>query len=217
MPNLRARWKTFSVYTRRTITPGPVVCIDEKSKELHQQIKDPLPLKAGKGIREDYQYKRAGVANIFLAFEPKAGIRYAEVSEKKRGREFSNFLKLLVDKYYPHAQKIRLILDNYATHQRKILYEYFPAAEARRLLDKLEFNYTPVHASWLNAVEAELSVLSRQCLNQRIASLPVLKSVLKNWQWCRNREESFLNWQFKVEDARETLHDTYPELASKRD
>ena len=126
--------------------------IDEKSKELHQQIKDPLPLEAGKGICEDYQYKRAGVENIFLAFEPKAGIRYAKVSDKKSGREFSDFLKLLVDKYYPHAQKIRLILDNYATHQRKILYEYFPATEARRLLDKLVFNYTP-HASWLNAVE----------------------------------------------------------------
>ena len=192
---------------------SPLISLDEKSFQLLENIKEPLPFKTIERI--DYQYKRNGVCNIFMAFEPLRGHRVVEVTAKKTKREFASFLKRLIEEWYPEAESLRIIMDNYATHHPKVLYEFYPAPLAHKLSKKLRIYYTPVHASWLNAVECELSVLERQCLNCRIATLSQAQAHIQDWTSKKNEENTRLNWQFTVEDARIKLKSLYPEYISK--
>jgi hypothetical protein len=189
----------------------PVVCFDEVSKELHGQVDPPLPARPGDVAREDYEYTRAGTANVFLAVEPLAGRRHLAVTERRARADFAGQMKRLCDELYPEADVIRVVLDNLNTHGPASLYSAFAPEEARRLTKRLEFHHTPKHASWLNMAEMELSVLSRQCLARRLSEKDRLASEVKAWEEERNRIGVRLEWSFRVADARRKLAHLYPQ------
>lgn len=190
----------------------PVVCMDESPRQLIKQTRLPIARKAGQDAREDYEYERKGVANIFMANEPLKGKRYVEVLISKTKKDWAGFIKEIADKHYPKAKKIRLVMDNLNTHKPSALYETFPPAEAKRIWDRFEFIYTPKHGSWLNMAEIELNVLMGQCLNRRIDSITKIKQEVKAWQQNRNNKKSVINWQFKTDDARVKLKRLYPTI-----
>lgn len=176
------------------------------------EVRVPIPAKPGQPERYDYEYKRNGVANLFAFFEPLAGERFLEVTERRTKVDFAHQMKTLVDDYRPEADCIRLVIDNLNTHNPAALYEAFEPQEANRILKKLEFHYTPKHASWLNQVEIEFSVLSRQCLNRRIATQEELAEQIKAWQYERNEQKATVNWRFSSKDARIRLEHLYPKI-----
>ncbi len=188
----------------------PVVGFDETSKQLIAERRVPLPAQAGRPQRYDYEYSRQGVRNLFLFCEPKRGHRHVEVSEQRTMLDFAHQMKWLVEEGYPEAEVIRVVLDNLNTHKPASLYETFNPAEARRILKKLEFHYTPKHGSWLNIAEIELSVLSRQCLDRRIGDEETLKREIKQLEDERNAAKAKIEWRFTTEDARQKLHRLYP-------
>ncbi len=188
----------------------PVVGFDETSKQLIAERRVPLPAQAGRPERYDYEYSRQGVRNLFLFCEPKRGHRHVEVSGQRTMQDFAHQMKWLVDEGYPEAEVIRVVLDNLNTHKPASLYETFNPAEARRILKKLEFHYTPKHGSWLNIAEIELSVLSRQCLDRRIGDEETLKREIKQLEDERNAAKAKIEWRFTTEDARQKLHRLYP-------
>jgi hypothetical protein len=153
-----------------------------------------------------------GVANIFMANEPLAGKRYVKVTERKTKTDWAAFIKEIADKHYPLAQKIRLVMDNPATHKPAALYEAFPPEEAKRIWDRFEFIYTPKHGSWLNMAEIELNVLMGQCLNRRIDNIETIKQEVNAWQQDRNNKEATINWQFTNDKARIKLKKLYPTI-----
>ena len=188
----------------------PVVCMDELSKELHGQVTDPIPAQPGQPAKEDYEYKRNGTANLFVLLCPLLGWRHLEVTARRGYHEFAHVMKALVDVYFPAAAVIRVVLDNLNTHVLGALYETFPPAEARRIATRLEFHYTPKHGSWLNMAEMEFSVLSRQCLNGRLATVEELTAEVEAWEQQRNDTKTKIDWSFRVADARKKLHWIYP-------
>ena len=188
----------------------PQVCMDELSKQLVGETRVPVPAAPGQLARIDYEYVRCGVANLFLFFEPLAGWRHLEVTARRTKRDWAAAIRDLVDVHYPHATKIRLVLDNLNTHVGGALYETFPPAEARRLLDRLEIHYTPKHGSWLNMAESELSILSRQCLDRRIADPALLQQEVAAWEARRNSAQATMDWRFTTDDARIKLAHLYP-------
>lgn len=188
----------------------PLVCFDESNKQLISELKTPLPIKPGLVARYDYQYERQGVCNLFMFFEPLSAWRHVEVTDQRTKIDFAHCMKYLVDVRYPDALKIRLVMDNLNTHQPSSLYDAFPPQEARRLLDHLEFHYTPIHASWLNMAEIELSILSRQCLDRRIPDKQTITSEISAWEAIRNQSHSTINWRFTTADARIKLRKLYP-------
>lgn len=190
----------------------PVVCMDESPKQLIKQTRLPLQAKPGRDAREDYEYARCGVANIFMANEPLAGKRFVEVTERKTKKDWAKFIKQIADDYYPEAQKIRLVMDNLATHKPSALYETFEPSEAKRVWDKFEFIYTPKHGSWLNMAEIELNVLMGQCLNRRIDNMETIKTEVKAWQTDRNNMKANINWQFDSGESRIKLKRLYPTI-----
>lgn len=190
----------------------PVVCLDERPCPLIAEVRTPIPAAPGQPERFDFEYQRNGVVNLFACFEPLAGQRHLEVTQRRTKIDFAHQLKTLVDVYYPDADCIRLVVDNLNTHHPATLYEAFQAAEANRILKKLEFHYTPKHASWLNQVEIEFSVLSRQCLNRRIATAAELAAEVKVWQDDRNTQKATVNWRFSSADARIRLEHLYPDI-----
>jgi hypothetical protein len=192
----------------------PKVCFDETSKQLIEQKRQPLPGKPGQAQRYDYEYKRNGTRNLFIFCEPQAGWRHIEVTGQRAKREFAHQMKWLVDERYPQAEVIRVVMDNLNTHKWASLYEAFEAAEARRILRKLDFHYTPKHASWLNMAEIELSVLMRQCLDQRIPDEESLKREIKAYEDRRNQALASIDWQFTCKDARVRLHRLYPSIST---
>jgi hypothetical protein len=192
----------------------PVVCLDESSKQLVSETRQPLPLEAGQPERYDHEYERQGVCNLFMFFEPLAGWRHVEVTDHRTQVDYAHQMKYLADERYLNAKKIRLTQDNLNTHVKSSLYKVFPPAEARRILDKFEFHYTPKHGSWLNIAEIELSVLSRQCLDRRIPDKETLKSEVAAWENRRNALACKCNWQFTTEDARIKLTRLYPVIDS---
>jgi len=192
----------------------PVVCFDESSKQLVSETKKPLPPESGQPERYDYEYKREGVCNLFMCFEPLAGWRHVEVTNHRTQVDYAHRLKYLADNRYSNALKIKLVHDNLNTHVKASLYKAFEPAEARRILDKFEFHYTPKHGSWLNIAEIELSVLSRQCLDRRIPNKELLKSEVSAWEEQRNTLFCKCNWQFTTEDARVKLKRLYPLINS---
>lgn len=202
----------LEVYRRPYNVRRPVVCLDETSKQLVGETRTPVAAKPGQPAREDYEYKRNGTANLFMLFEPLAGWRHVEVTERRTKIDFALVVKKLVDELDPDAEKIVLVMDNLNTHKIASLYEAFAPAEARRLADKLELHFTPKHGSWLNMAETELATLGKQCLSRRIPTKTKLKTEVSAWQATRNESEATVDWQFKTEDARIKLKKLYPSI-----
>ena len=188
----------------------PVVCFDETSTQLLADTRPPIPAQPGRPRREDYEYRRAGTRNIFLTCEPLAGWRHVAITERRTMVDFAHQMRWLVDVAYPHATVVRVVLDNLNTHRMASLYETFPAPEARRIVKRLEFHYTPKHASWLNMAEIEFSVLTRACLQGRNPDEPALQRAMKAYEAERNAAAATINWRFTTQDARIKLHRLYP-------
>ena len=188
----------------------PKVNLDEKTKQLVEDIRPTQPMKPGYPQRYDYEYKRNGTRNLFIFFEPQRGWRHVEVTERRTAKDFAHQMKWLVDEAYPEAEVVRVVLDNLNTHKIASLYEAFLPAEARRIARKLEFHYTPKHGSWLNMAEIELSVFGRQCLDRRIPDEQTLKRVIAALEDERNSIQATVHWQFTSHDARIKLKNIYP-------
>jgi DDE superfamily endonuclease len=200
----------LDLYARPFDPREPVVCFDESPKQLVAETRAPLPMEPGKPERFDYEYERRGTANLFLTVEPLAGRRYIDVTDQRTKHDFAQQMRTLAERRYPDARRIHVVLDNLNTHTPAALYEAFPPAEARRILRKLEFHYTPVHGSWLNMAEIEFSLLTRQCLTRRIPDRHMLAAEVAAWQTVRNEQRSTISWSFTVDDARVKLHRLYP-------
>ena len=194
----------------------PVVCFDETSTQLLADTRPSLPAQPGRPVRQDYEYRREGTRNLFLACEPLAGWRQVAVTERRTMQDFAHQMRWLVDEAYPQACVVRLVLDNLNTHRTASLYETFPAEEARRIAKRLEFHYTPKHGSWLNMAEIEFSVLSRCSLKQRVPDEPALRREVQAPVTERNVARTTINWRFNTHDARGKLHRLYP-FNSKHD
>ncbi len=191
----------------------PLICFDERPCQLLADLREPLPAAPGFPERHDNEYERRGMAHLFVAFEPLTGWRGVEVRERRRGREFAHFVRHLAEEIYPEAEKIRLVVDNLNIHSAASFYEVFEAEQARRLSRRIEFCYTPVHGSWLNMAEIEISVLVRQCLGKR--RVPDAKTLGREARaWCeqRNRQRASVDWRFTTADARTKLHRLYPSI-----
>jgi transposase len=207
-------WRTEDVldlYEEPHDSNKPLICFDELPYQLVAETRVPLPAKPGQPARHDYEYERKGTTNLFAFFEPKGGFRRVEVSERRTAKDFALAMKRLVDELYPQAETIRLVLDDLNTHTPAALYGAFEPAEARRIARKLEFHYTPKHASWLNQVEIELSVLHKQCLGgRRIPDEEMLGREVGAWERERNQRGATVEWRFTASDAREKLARLYP-------
>jgi transposase len=189
----------------------PTVCFDEMPYQMVAEKRVPIPARAGCPQRYDYEYERRGVCNLFMFFEPKASWRHIDIRERRTAHDFAEEMKELVDEHYPNAEKIRVVLDNLNTHTGAALYEAFEPAEARRILRRLEFHYTPKHASWLNQIEIEFSVLSRECIGgRRIPDEGMLQREAAAWEKERNEKGATVDWRFSVEAARTKLERLYP-------
>ena len=188
----------------------PVVCFDETSTQLLADVRGPLPPQPGRPRRQDYEYRRAGTRNLFLACEPLAGWRHIAITERRTMQDFAYQMQWLADEAYPDAPVIRVVLDNLNIHRMASLYETFPAAEARRIVKRLEFHHTPKHASWLNMAEIEFSVLTRDCLRRRHGDEVALAGAINAYQIRRNVAMATINWGFSTQDARSKLHRLYP-------
>ena len=200
----------IEVYHRPHDPNRPVVCVDEAGKQLIGEVRPPLPVRVGSPAKEDGEYVRNGTANLFLAFEPLAGRRVVEATDRRTAVDFARFLKRLLDEAYPTAARVVRVTDNLNTHCMGSLYEAFTPAEARRLAARIEWHYTPKHGSWLNMAEIELSVLARQCLDRRIPDAETLKREVGSWERRRNTAAVKADWQFATADARVKLKKLYP-------
>ena len=172
----------------------------------------PIPAKPGQPARHDYEYERNGTANLFMLFAPLEGWRYVAVTDRHTAPDYAQVLKELADRHFSSASKIVLVQDNLSTHKPASLYQAFPPAEARRLIERFEWHYTPKHGSWLDMAEAELSVLSTQCLDRRLPDKPALIEQVAAWQASRNKHNTKADWQFTTADARVKLKRLYPVL-----
>lgn len=200
----------LTLYAEPYDAKRPKVCFDETSRQLLSDTRTPLPVRAGTPARSDYEYQREGTRNLFLFCEPQAGWRHVEVTAHRTKLDFAHQMKWLVDEHYPAAEVVRVVLDNLNTHGAGSLYEAFAPEEARRLVKKLEFHYTPKHGSWLNMAEIELSILQRQCLKRRIGDEATLKREVAAWERQRNGTQETIDWRFSVTEAREKLKRLYP-------
>jgi hypothetical protein len=202
----------LDVYHRPYDANYPVVCMDESSRQLIGDVRPPIAVAPGRPALQDDEYVRNGVAEIFLEVEPLGGKRHVEITERRTRVDWAKFVKDMVDKRYPDAQKIVLVMDNLNTHSIASLYEAFPPPEARRLAERLEIHYTPKHGSWLNIAEIELSVLKGQCLGGRIAEMERMRKEVVAWETDRNNRHSKVKWQFTAADARIKSQRLYPKL-----
>jgi DDE superfamily endonuclease len=202
----------LEVYQRPHDPDSPVVCVDETSKQLIAETRVPIAAKPGHPARHDYEYERNGTANLFMMFAPLEGWRHVKCTDRHTAVDYAHVLKDLSDTRFPNAKKIVLVQDNLNTHKPASLYEAFPAAEARRLVERFEWHYTPKHGSWLDLAESELSVLSGQCLDRRIPDKQTLIDEVAAWQDCRNKKHVKADWQFTTADARVKLKRLYPAL-----
>ena len=202
----------LEVYHRPHDPEYPVVCLDETSKQLISETRVPIEAKPGQPARHDYEYERNGTANLFMMFAPLEGWRHVEVTDRHTAVDFAQVLRDLSDTHFPTAKKIVLMEDNLNTHKPASLYEAFPAAEARRLVERFEWHYTPKHGSWLNMAESELSVLSGQCLDRRIPDKQTLIEEVAAWEAARNKKHVEADWQFTTADARVKLKRLYPAM-----
>lgn len=187
-----------------------MVCFDERPYQLIGETCLPLPAAPGHALRYDFEYRRKGTCNLFTVLQPLAAWRHVVVTERRTHLDFAQRMKELVDVHFPAAEKIRVVVDNLNIHTPAAFYQAFDPTEARRLVCRLEFHYTPKHGSWLNMVEAEIAVLSRQCLDRRIAEMAILCSEIAAWEQERNAKKATVKWQFKTTDARTKLKGLYP-------
>lgn len=200
----------LEVYHRPYDPKRPQICIDETSKQLLSHTREPIKMRPGKPVREDDEYERNGTANIFLCVEPLTGDVVAKATKRRTKVDFAYFIQELCDGPYKDAEKLVLVMDNLNTHTPASFYEAFPPDQARRLTQKLEIHYTPKHGSWLDMAEIELSILSRQCLKQRIESFEKLTLILSDWVKRYNSEDHTIEWQFNIDQARTKLQRLYP-------
>ena len=200
----------LAVYERPPDPARPVVCLDETSRQLLADARPPSPPAPGRVARHDPEYVRGGVANLFLVTEPLRGWRAVLVGERRTRLDFARCVKELVDVHYAGAEKVVLVMDQLNTHSPASLYAAFPAAEAKRLADKLEIHHTPKHGSWLNMAELELAVLQRQCLARRLGGREELERAVTAWAERRSAAVSAIDWQFTTADARTKLRRLYP-------
>jgi hypothetical protein len=202
----------LEVYTRPYDPSRPQVCMDETSKQMLRDTRAALPMAPGRSRREDYEYERGGVANVFMFMEPLAGRRWVDITEHRTKVDWAHQIEELVDERYPQAERIVLVMDNLNTHSPASLYEAFDPEKARRLSEKLEIHHTPKHGSWLNMAEIELSVLSRQCLQRRVPDFETLEAEAAAWQERRDGAGVKIDWRFGTDDARIKLKRLYPSL-----
>ena len=200
----------LEVYRRPLDPRRPLVCIDELPQQLISEVRTPQAMQPGRAARYDYEYQREGVCNIFMVFAPLLGWRWTQVTARRTYQDWAYLIRDLVDVKFPKADRLVLVLDNLNIHVGGALYETFPPAEAKRLLDKLELHYTPKHGSWLNMAEIELSILSRQCLARRLGTETVLKHEVDAWETARNASATIADWRFTTADARIKLKRLYP-------
>jgi uncharacterized small protein (DUF1192 family) len=202
----------LEVYQRPYDPKRPLVCVDETSKQLIAETRLPIAAKPGQPARHDYEYRRNGTANLFMMFAPLEGWRRVKVTDRHTALDYAQVLKELSDSHFPGAEKIVLVQDNLNTHKPASLYEAFPPADARRLVERFEWHYTPKHGSWLDMAESELGVLSSQCLDRRIPDQRVLKQEVEAWEADRNKKHTKADWQFNTANARVKLKRLYPAL-----
>jgi len=200
----------LDVYTRPHDPECPQVCLDETSKQLIAETRIPIPMKPDQPARHDYEYERNGTANLFMMFAPLEGWRNVKVTDRHTAVDYAHALKDLSDTHFPNAKKIILVQDNLNTHKPASLYEAFPALEARRLVERFEWHYTPKHGSWLDMAESELGVVTSQCLNRRIPDKQTLIKEIAAWQKDRNKRHAKANWRFTTAAARVKLKRLYP-------
>jgi hypothetical protein len=199
----------LALYARAYDPQEPVVCLDEKSKQLLQQTRAPLPMQGGVVAREDYEYRRAGTRNIFLAVEPKGQRREAVVTRRRAKPDFVGFVQQLVDGVYGGARQVHLVLDNLNTHFRGSFEQVLGVAAAEQVLRRVQFHYTPKHASWLNMAEIEIGIMERQCTGRRMGTEPVLVAEVAAWQQRRNQAGAGIEWKFTRQDADRKLAKHY--------
>jgi len=202
----------LAVYTRPHDPQRPVVCFDEKSKQLVGEVCKPIAGRPGEVERCDYEYVRNGTANLFMMVEPLGGWRHVNVTTRRTKLDFAMQMKELADVHYPEVERITLVMDNLNTHRMSCLYEAFAPTEARRLIEKIEVVHTPKHGSWLNMAECELSVLEKQALGERVADEAILREGIAVWNADRNNRSKGIDWQFKTGDARIKLRRLYPQI-----
>jgi DDE superfamily endonuclease len=202
----------LEVYHRPHDPAQPLVCLDETSKQLVAETRQPLPMRPGDAARFDYEYKRNGVANLFMMFAPLEGWRHVKVTQSRTAIDYAHLLRDLSDIHFAKAHKIVLMQDNLNTHVPASLYEAFEPAAARRLVERFEWHYTPKHGSWLNLAESELAVLSGQCLDRRIGDAAMLAREVAAWRAHRNAAHAKANWRFTTDNARIKLKTLYPSL-----
>jgi hypothetical protein len=200
----------LDLYAQPEDPKRPVVCFDELHYQMVGEVRQPLPARPGQPERFDYEYKREGVANLFMVLEPSRGQRHVEVTERRTKEDFAHQMKALVDERFPEAEVVRIVADNLNTHGPGSLYEAYPAPEARRIARKLEFHYTPKHGSWLNAAEVELAVLAGQCLDRRLGDIESVRREVSAWEGERNDAGVKVHWRFSTPDARTKLASIYP-------
>jgi len=200
----------LDVYHRPYDEKRPLIALDESSKQLIGETKQPLPAEPGQPERFDYEYVRNGTANLFMISEPLLGWRAVKVTERRTAKDFAEVVRWLAEEVHPEAEKLVLVMDNLNTHKLASLYEAFPPEQARRIAERLEIHHTPKHGSWLNVAEIELSVLSRQCLNRRIESIDKLQRQVAAWEETRNEKQVEVQWRFTTADARIKLRRLYP-------
>jgi hypothetical protein len=202
----------LDVYTRPYDPERPQVCMDETTKQLVSDIYEPIPAQPSQVERIDYEYKREGVADLFMFFEPLAGKRFVNVTDHRTRKDWAEAMRNLSDVIYPQAEKIVIVMDNLNTHSPTSFYETFEPEEARRLINRFEFHFSPKHGSWLNMAEIELGILIRQCLSRRIPDKSTLVSDVVAWQKNRNSKTVSVDWRFTTADARIKLKYLYPEI-----
>lgn len=211
-PEYRKRmYDILDLYEEKYDPLKPVIGIDEKPKQLIEDSRTPIPLKKGKYAKRDYEYIRRGKVNIFMGIEPKGGKRYTEVTWQRTKKDFALYVKYLVNVEYPGVEFLRLVVDNLNTHNESSFYETFEPGEAKRILKRIEFHYTPAHASWLNVAEIEIGIMDRECTNRRIKDKEMLTREVKAWEKRRNRQRRKINWAFTKEKADKKLGKYYTE------
>jgi len=202
----------LGVYQRPHDPLEPVICMDEASKQLIGEVALPLPTRPGNPQCVDYEYERKGVCSLFVFCEPLTGWRHVTVTERRTKRDWARRVRELVDVHYPQARRIHLVLDNLNTHTGASLYQTFPPEEARRILEKLKFHYTPKHASWLNMAEIEINVMNKQCLDRRINDSDTMGRQVEAWETARNINKAKIHWTFTIATARVKLKKLYPSI-----
>jgi hypothetical protein len=202
----------LEVYQRPPDPERPLVCFDETSKQLVIETRAPLPAEPGKPARHDNEYERNGVANLFMMFAPLEGWRHVKVTDRHAAVDYAHALRDLSDAHFPDAVRIVLVQDNLSTHTPASLYAAFPASQARRLVERFEWHYTPKHGSWLDMAESELGVLASQCLDRRIPDQPSLIREVAAGEKNRNKHHAKADWQFRTADARVKLKRLYPQF-----